>query len=645
MADEASSSSARLTANGARARGSKSAVTTRSLASAAFAIPPLALLAVAGLLAVRGGGTVPEDWAPVAVGTAIALAVLGAVGSLPAIPRSAWPALGALAGFFAWSALSVIWSSSPETTVEAVARFALLILAVVIGASYGARPSGARAIAVGLAVAGAALAITVEAKILWGTTGMFSTRRLAWPIDYSNGAAALLWLPAPALLAGAASERIRPLGRAALAGLAALALSEGLMTLSRGGSVALAGTLVVCVLVATQRARFALVLVGIAVPVLVAVPRLTAGRPGELASDAMARGRAAALSATAAAVIVGAIAFLERARRSEFQRHAGVVAAGVWTCLAILGAAAFAIHSGRPDSWLSARWHEFENPALTRPADAARFGNATSNRRDYWRVAARTLESHPVRGEGAGAFAVPWFRRRAIDESVTDAHSWEASALAETGVVGFLLLAAAMVLPLVRLARARHEMRTFTAVALGGTASYFVLHASVDWLFRIPAIAVAGFLVLGVCSAAPTTGGIRLAPRGQRIAVALGALVAVVAAVPVYLSTTLTARAETQAAESTQRALDSLSLATDVNPWAVHPLIVRSTILLDDGRTDGAIRAARDATQRGPNDWTAWIALADAQRAGGHHAASAVAIRRARLLNPKALEKTAGSVP
>jgi UDP-GlcNAc:undecaprenyl-phosphate GlcNAc-1-phosphate transferase len=34
------------------------------------------------------------------------------------------------------------------------------------------------------------------------------------------------------------------------------------------------------------------------------------------------------------------------------------------------------------------------------------------------------------------------------------------------------------------------------AVALGGSGMYFVLHASFDWLFRIPVIAILGFLVL-----------------------------------------------------------------------------------------------------------------------------------------------------
>jgi tetratricopeptide (TPR) repeat protein len=300
-----------------------------------------------------------------------------------------------------------------------------------------------------------------------------------------------------------------------------------------------------------------------------------------------------------------------------------------------------AVRYGRPDTWLENRWHEFRNVHAAQPGNAARFGTAASNRYDYWRVAARTAEAHPLQGVGAGAFAAPWYRRRAIDESITDAHSWEAGALAETGLVGLLLLGAAFVLPFVPLARARRRLGTFTTVALGGGAAYLVLHASLDWLLRISAVAVPGFLLLGACAAAGGLDEVELAPGRQRFTAALVALTAAVCAVPVYFATTLTARAENQAATATPQALDTLSLAADLNPWAVEPLIVRSTILLEESRAREAVRAAREATVRGPKDWKAWLMLAEAERAAGRRAAAAAALARARNLNPR-LSKTAG---
>jgi hypothetical protein len=279
-----------------------------------------------------------------------------------------------------------------------------------------------------LAVAAAVLALTVEVKLLAGTKSMFSGARLARPIDYANGSAGLFFLGVPPLLAGAAAERIRPLGRALVAALAALALSEALMTLSRGATIALVATLAVCVALATARARFALTLAAVGLPVLLVASRLTGGRPEDVASDASSRGWAAAIAMGAEALLVAPLASLEHGAR-PFRDREGAAAVVVWGCLAVVGATAFAIHFERPDSWVSSRWNQFSHPELAQPGDATRFGNATSNRYDYWRVAARTFEAHPLGGEGASAFAVPWFHRRAINENVTDAHSWEAAAL------------------------------------------------------------------------------------------------------------------------------------------------------------------------------------------------------------------------
>jgi hypothetical protein len=644
MADEASSHQAKL--NVAARPGELAVVRVRPLAHAILAMPPLALLAVAGLLAVRGGGVVPEQWAPAAEGTALGLAALAAVGAVTRIPRSSWPTVAAFSAFVGWSALSLAWSQVPDATVDDVARMALLAVAMLVGASYASRASAATTLAAGVALAGALLAIVVEAKVLISTTAVFSGPRLAWPIDYANGAAALLWLPLPALLAGAAAKRIHPLGRAVIGGAAGLAAAVGLMTLSRGAAIALVAALVVCVLLTPERARLALTLAAMLTPVALLSARLTAGQPGEVASDATSRAHTAAIAALAAAFLVGALAAAERLPplRSG-RRSAAVLAVAVWTCIALAGIAAFGVRYGRPDTWLEGRWHEFRNLHASQPGNASRFGTAASNRYDYWRVAARTAEAHPLGGVGAGAFAGPWYERRAINENITDAHSWEAGALAETGIAGFLLLAAAFVLPFVALARARRHLGPFTTVALGGGAAYFVLHASIDWLLRISAVAVPGFLLLGACAAAGGTPGIELAPRRQRVALVLAGLAAAVCAVPVFFATTLTARAENQAATSTPRALDTLSLAAGLNPWAVEPLIVRSIVLLGDGRTRKAVHAAREATERGPNNWAAWLALGHAEHAAGSRAAAAKAISSARHLNPLLSDAQEMSVP
>ena len=72
--------------------------------------------------------------------------------------------------------------------------------------------------------------------------------------------------------------------------------------------------------------------------------------------------------------------------------------------------------------------------------------------------------------------------------------------------------------------QARHDLGTFTTVALGGSAAFFVLHASVDWLLRISAVAIPGFLLLGGCAAASGTRGVELVPGRQRAALDFDAL-------------------------------------------------------------------------------------------------------------------------
>jgi O-Antigen ligase len=638
MAHEARSG-ARLSGDGPSASPANVRTLIRSLASAALTLPPLLLLGLALFLAYRGGGIVAEQWTPAAVGTAVGLGVLAAVGSLPSVPRRSWSALGALAAFLAWCGLSMLWSASPEATLENVARLSLLLLAAVVGAAYAARAAAAKAVAVALAGVGAVLAMSVEVKALAGSRGAFSTTRLAWPIDYANGDAALILLGFPALLAAAAASRIRPLGRALVAAVAALALAEGLMTLSRGAALALVATLIVCVGLATDRARLALTIAAIGLPVVLLSPRLTAGRPGEVVADAVGRGRAAAYAAAGAALIVALLASAEHVWTRSFARRKGVAAAGVWACLFALGAGAFVVHYGRPDTWLSARWQEFRNPQLVQLSDAARFGTATTNRYDYWRVAEHTFRRHPFVGEGAGAFAVPWFRHRTINESVTDAHSWEAAALAETGLVGFVLLACALILPLAQVGRRRHELGAFASISLGGAGAYFVLHGSFDWLFPIAAVAVPALVGLGACAAAGEPAGVRLAPGRHRAAVAIAALVAAVAAAPVYLSTALTAKAEGQSATSTRRALNTLALANRVNPFAVQPLIVRSAILLESGSTAAAAESAREATERAPDLWTAWCALVRTDLDVPDRVGANAAFRRARELNPRIISQ------
>jgi tetratricopeptide (TPR) repeat protein len=124
--------------------------------------------------------------------------------------------------------------------------------------------------------------------------------------------------------------------------------------------------------------------------------------------------------------------------------------------------------------------------------------------------------------------------------------------------------------------------------------------------------------------------------RPGRAALAAAALIVLVLAVPAYLSSAAVARAETNAASSTEDALDDLDRAARLNPFATEPLLVRSTILQLETRRKGALDAATEATQRAPESWAAWLVLAEARRSVGDRASSRAAFDRAASLNPRA---------
>jgi hypothetical protein len=617
----------------------------RLVAVAALALPPVMLLGVAVGLAFRGGGVAPEQWQPVAVGLAASLLVLSVVGAIPRVERAAIPMVVALVAFLLWSAASFAWTASREATLEHALRLAMLTGAAIVGILYAARPRAALSLAAGLALFGAIASSAIEVKLLAGSTDAFVGSRLSWPINYANADAALVWLPLPALLAFAAAQQLRPLMRAGIAFFATLALAVGLAAQSRGAAIALAGALVATVAIARDRGRLALTMLAIAAPVAAMAPSMVGGDASSSASLVGERGEAALIAAAVGAAVACGLAMLDRRRRFPFGGREGHVAIAAWMLALAIAAGAFVATSGRPDTWVSDRWNEFTNvgSAASRPAaDASHFGTGVSNRYDYWRVAWRTFENEPIAGIGAGAFSVPWFRSRSIDENVTDAHSWQAGALAETGLIGFVLAAAVLILPLARIQSARVSRGAWpiAAVALGGAGVYFVLHASLDWLFRIPAIAIPGFVVLGALATGGGQPG-RPAFAGAIPRAALGGAAASALAIATlaYLSTAAVVRGETEAATSTENALADLDEAGRLNPFAAEPLLVRSTILHLDGRSRAALAAAKEATERAPQNWATWFVLAQARRSVGDSAGSRVALDRAADLNPRAVQR------
>ena len=125
-----------------------------------------------------------------------------------------------------------------------------------------------------------------------------------------------------------------------------------------------------------------------------------------------------------------------------------------------------------------------------------RFVSVSSRRYEYWRVAVQSIGREPVLGIGAGGFRVTWRKERRVPDPVNEVHSLELEMATELGVPGLLLLA--LFLGGIALA-ARQALATRAPLAAGACAvsSAWLLHASIDWDWQMPAVTLPVLVLAG----------------------------------------------------------------------------------------------------------------------------------------------------
>ena len=602
--------------------------------AAARSLPSLALIAATAVLAWTETGSIEAaDWLLYAIFAALLLALVLAAGAAVVPPRAALAGLAALLLLAIWQAISAAWSPLPSLARDdaLLTLFYAAAFAVALLTARG-RAEGLLVTA-GVAAVGGGLALATAVAVRYGSSPapyFVADGRLAWPVTYPNGDAAIflvgLW---PALVL-AAERRLPSLVRGLALGAGAAALAGWLLTQSKGGGVGLAASAVVVFAVSPQRLRLlvpaaiAAALVGSQFGPLTAPYNAGAGF-----ASAARHGAFTLLWLVAAGTAAGAVYALvdrridvpERARRV-----AQMVVAGLVVVAAVGAVAAYFASVDHPRRFAADKWAAFKHlPSSDRTQ--THFLSLGSNRYDFWRVALDEFRDHPLDGIGARGFGPAYLVAGRSTETPARAHSVELDALSELGVPGFLLLVVALGGPLVVCFR-RLRLREPTATAAFAASAYWIVHASGDWNWTIPALGLPFFVILGA-GAAGRAGVLR--PAVAWTGAALAAAVALLAFAPTWLS----ARLSDQALGSSASRASDLRWARRLDPLSVEPYFVEAQTAATPA---AAIAPLRTAVSKEPRSAEARYELGLAYARAGRPRAARAELRRALALSPRAQE-------
>lgn len=546
----------------------------------AIRVLPSALVAASGwsLAWLASGSSASPDWLPYAVLTCLLLAVVLVTGTALRPGRAELGAVGALVALAGWETLSISWSAVPSLARDEALLTVFYALVLLVPLTTLSTVQQRLLACAAVAAAAALLAVAAALELRFGANQVdhFYSGRLSFPISYPNALAAALLIGFWPAVVLASQRELAPLFRALALGGASAIAAGWLTAQSKGGVLATAFAAVVLFAVSPARMRLlppTLVAAGLTA---VAYRPLTA--PFRTLGAGEIRDAGTTILVVAAAGAGAGLAYALADRRLDFgprgARVAGTAAATALVAAVAVGAALFfgrMYHHG----WLGDQWRAFKNqtPSAQASSHLLQLG---SYRYDIWRVALDEWRDHPLAGIGSRGFGAAYLQHRRSPDVPARAHSVWLDALSELGIVGLALLVCALALPLLAVVR-RVRVRDPAATAAFGGAAYFLAHASVDWIWTVPACGVPFFLLLGAGGA---DGERRLVPSRTALpATALLAVLAVVAMVPPWLSARLTDRGD-------------LRWAKRLDPLSVDPYLAQAGRARTPQAAVAALRAA-----------------------------------------------------
>lgn len=618
----------------------------------ALALPLLVMLAVLLYWAADEGGFRPALWYPGAL-IVLWLLVICSADAMFSLRRREWRtgALVFFALFTVWSFLSIAWATVKGDAWDGANQTLLYFTVYVFFSRWSTNVRIASLFASLYAVAVAAIGFVVIESALHGghPVSILFGWRLASPIDYPNGEAALFLIPLWPALYLVSRKEVPPLVRGLLAASGSLLLQMAVLAQSRGSMYAFPIVFLLFVVLTSGRGRALLtalvVLAASALNLSALLGVFRAGDRGNPLAPALAQARNGMIVVFVCLLVLGTlVAALDRrvslADRTARWLDRGVV---IGFGLALVLASAIALSSvNSPVHSARNAWHNFTTGAAG-GSDSSHFTSLYgTNRYDFWRVAANEFRAHPLAGVGTNNFATEYLSSRRSSEEPTDPHSIEMRVLMQTGAIGAVLFLAFLVSALAASRRRVIDpFRRGLAASLVVGFSYWLVHGSVEWFWEIPALTAAALAFLGLAAAimvdSPSGEAAVHRPDRRLLVVAL-ALVALVISAS-YCAPWLSARYVDSASQSWRsspaQSYRMLDRARALDPLSDQPDLIAGTIAERRHDYQRMKVAFTRALARNHAGWYARLELGIAEYLTGNRRAALDQLERARALNPR----------
>jgi tetratricopeptide (TPR) repeat protein len=607
---------------------------------------PFAVAAAAScLLAIDHGGYLPTTWgwAALALAWIAGLSLVWRDGRMSRL-EVGW--IGCLTVLTAWTAVSMLWTSTQTQTALEVERTLVYLLAAIAVVSLG-RSSSYRGVLWGVWTGSTLACLYALATRLFperlGVTDTIAGYRLSDPIGYWNGLG-LLAAIAIVLAVGLATVGRPWWARPLAAAVVPLLLPTLYFTFSRGAWVALATALLAAFLLSTRRLMLASSLLLQGLPAAAALLLAYQAKPlHEKTASLDAATHAGHTLAWRLLLLAAGAAALELAyeaveRRVHFSGLARRGFAALLLAAMLAGVVGALAHYGGPSAAFDRARHSIDSGGPTHGSNLNQrlFSLSSNGRLHQWHIALDEWDAHPLLGGGAGSFAEYWAAAGPNQPQMLDVHNLYLETLAELGPIGLALLVVTLLIPIAAAVRARH--RSLVPIAAGAYFAWLV-HVVYDWDWELPGVTIAAILCAGALLVAVRRQS-SVAPRAPaRWGLLATASIAGVAALFGLLGNrALASSTNAIHAGNTANAIAAAKDARRWAPWSSAPWAQLAFIHKLRGDRTAARAAYQQAVAKDPRDWELWLELLVVSR--GTERAHALA--QLRIANPGAAAGVTG---